>query len=767
MLLDVGSIVVVKRDGTDGSAFPWTDHQKEIVFGRNDACDIRISLAEVSKRHARLYFDADKRCWLEPMSQNSVTMLNGKVIHDTMQLFTGDYFEIFSRKFRFITGETFVANESSRMMREVNRDMVKDANFNQASKFRAPFRERNMAATPVHKSVRPGLENGNGGSRAIPPIMPSRLSRIGNTPNSEKKKAARTVDTKGEEHSHQEKVMPSRSTLQEKSLSLEDKISEFGGKEKVAPVDIISTKVFHQSEQAKEDSAETPEEVMTNEDAENTADEVDLNSTLEHISSENEQKNEPTPRMNIEPAQASTTVQAATPVLASTPVQVSTPARSTRKSSAKKAATPFEIAEEEPSIFTTEHSAFKLPAQPETPVRASIEMDDDEMQTELIDEAMLAELVELSHDQGATPVRFATPLRASTPLHCATPPRSGCKAGAMDVVPAIHQSDFIEEAADSHPLREATAISSYASPTVPATMRPLAAQNATCSPSESKISAEGVNGLEPGDYCECCHGVHDENKILLCDGCDKGWHLYCLVPKKRSIPKNDWFCVSCVEAKNNPPPVVEEQAPTASVDLEYFETRGEEEAEDCEIEIGSSMKSRTPIIDAKEEGASSVVPKGKNYATQGKVSENFTQSIPSMPILNDTATNVAVEGQDDEADNGEEALSHESKPVENCLSDLPVVPDGLAPGDYCECCHGVHDESKILLCDGCDKGWHLYCLVPKKRSIPKNDWFCSECKSSTKIPSPQAKRAEKNASSAKRKAEDAASSRPVARRSRR
>jgi len=34
----------------------------------------------------------------------------------------------------------------------------------------------------------------------------------------------------------------------------------------------------------------------------------------------------------------------------------------------------------------------------------------------------------------------------------------------------------------------------------------------------------------------------DDNKMLVCDSCDKGYHTYCLQPAMSFIPKNGWCC---------------------------------------------------------------------------------------------------------------------------------------------------------------------------------------------------------------------------------
>ncbi|KAF5304691.1 hypothetical protein FQA39_LY09468 [Lamprigera yunnana] len=45
----------------------------------------------------------------------------------------------------------------------------------------------------------------------------------------------------------------------------------------------------------------------------------------------------------------------------------------------------------------------------------------------------------------------------------------------------------------------------------------------------------------------------------------------------------------------------------------------------------------------------------------------------------------------------------------------------------CQFCHNGDNEDKLLLCDGCDKGYHTYCFKPKMENIPEGDWYCHEC----------------------------------------
>jgi PHD and RING finger domain-containing protein 1 len=46
---------------------------------------------------------------------------------------------------------------------------------------------------------------------------------------------------------------------------------------------------------------------------------------------------------------------------------------------------------------------------------------------------------------------------------------------------------------------------------------------------------------------------------------------------------------------------------------------------------------------------------------------------------------------------------------------------------YCEVCGECDREDRMLLCDGCDLGYHLECLDPPMDTVPLEEWFCPEC----------------------------------------
>ncbi|XP_072019979.1 LOW QUALITY PROTEIN: bromodomain adjacent to zinc finger domain protein 2B-like [Amphiura filiformis] len=60
--------------------------------------------------------------------------------------------------------------------------------------------------------------------------------------------------------------------------------------------------------------------------------------------------------------------------------------------------------------------------------------------------------------------------------------------------------------------------------------------------------------------------------------------------------------------------------------------------------------------------------------------------------------------------------------LENCIAwDKSIMKV------FCQLCRKGDNEALLLLCDGCDKGFHTYCFKPKMEKIPEGDWYCSVC----------------------------------------
>jgi len=52
---------------------------------------------------------------------------------------------------------------------------------------------------------------------------------------------------------------------------------------------------------------------------------------------------------------------------------------------------------------------------------------------------------------------------------------------------------------------------------------------------------------ESDTQCEVCESNEHPEVMLLCDCCDRGYHLSCLNPPKTRVPRGDWYCDICQE----------------------------------------------------------------------------------------------------------------------------------------------------------------------------------------------------------------------------
>ncbi|QLQ78604.1 hypothetical protein HG537_0A08510 [Torulaspora globosa] len=65
----------------------------------------------------------------------------------------------------------------------------------------------------------------------------------------------------------------------------------------------------------------------------------------------------------------------------------------------------------------------------------------------------------------------------------------------------------------------------------------------------SDEESEGSSSEEEGndeEGCVICDLPNKPTKMILCDSCDKPFHLACLTPPLTSVPKGEWICNNCI-----------------------------------------------------------------------------------------------------------------------------------------------------------------------------------------------------------------------------
>ncbi|XP_068938308.1 bromodomain adjacent to zinc finger domain protein 1A isoform X2 [Petaurus breviceps papuanus] len=86
--------------------------------------------------------------------------------------------------------------------------------------------------------------------------------------------------------------------------------------------------------------------------------------------------------------------------------------------------------------------------------------------------------------------------------------------------------------------------------------------------------------------CKICRKKGDAECMVLCDGCDRGHHTYCVRPKLKTVPEGDWFCPEC-RPKQRSRRLSSRQRPSVESDEETAEQMENEEETDYD-EIGQS-----------------------------------------------------------------------------------------------------------------------------------------------------------------------------------
>ena len=316
--------------------------------------------------------------------------------------------------------------------------------------------------------------------------------------------------------------------------------------------------------------------------------------------------------------------------------------------------------------------------------------------------------------------------------------------------------------------------------------------------------------------CEICTITDSADKTLMCDACNKDYHMFCLSPKLKKIPSEDWFCPECTSRPR------QKRHNKSSSSVHSKQDLGDTElscagGQHTPNALGSTRKTIKPatsdnkelkesaeIVETKKEIERPLCPEcgcktrkdgftrkarvqrywcGKcgvpvklGEAKKSELNEQeVTQKILKvgvklkaklwrwaraysgtvMAINNDGTFHIKFEdgeevksvklkyivgGKDAKvvrSDTNDPKSRHsvaKSKKREKARtkpkvkSTATVVKPARPPNGGCTGCQKDDDHGKMLLCDGCDAEYHLYCLSPPLQSHPTEEiWCCPYC----------------------------------------
>jgi hypothetical protein len=64
------------------------------------------------------------------------------------------------------------------------------------------------------------------------------------------------------------------------------------------------------------------------------------------------------------------------------------------------------------------------------------------------------------------------------------------------------------------------------------------------------------------------------------------------------------------------------------------------------------------------------------------------------------------------------------------VASLPLSKASSEQGEWnapCSTCRGLETPEMLVMCDGCSRVYHIWCLVPRLSEIPEGIWMCRKC----------------------------------------
>ncbi|XP_057973570.1 PHD finger protein EHD3 isoform X2 [Malania oleifera] len=217
---------------------------------------------------------------------------------------------------------------------------------------------------------------------------------------------------------------------------------------------------------------------------------------------------------------------------------------------------------------------------------------------------------------------------------------------------------------------------------------------------DAKLEQIGACGVNKACACRRCGGKADGKDCLVCDSCEEMYHVSCIEPAVKEIPARSWYCADCTASGIGSPHencVVCERlnAPKARSNAvtDIVATNELEESSDYIMEDGLQVLGGSRILCICK-------------ICRGEIENGEKFRLCGHPYCQFKCLHV------------------------RCLTSKQLKSYGplwYCPSCLCRVCLTDRDDDKIVLCDGCDNAYHIYCMEPPRASIPRGKWFCKKC----------------------------------------
>eukprot|EP01018_Ginkgo_biloba_P012475 Gb_02491 [translate_table: standard] len=112
------------------------------------------------------------------------------------------------------------------------------------------------------------------------------------------------------------------------------------------------------------------------------------------------------------------------------------------------------------------------------------------------------------------------------------------------------------------------------------------------SPKKKYRSNSGTKGIDI--FCEECGLGDGETEMLLCDKCDRGYHMYCLRPVVVRVPAGAWFCPCCKEKRVKEFPLVQTKI------IDFFRIQRSSQLSQTSYQEGRKRRRRSLVVSKKK-----------------------------------------------------------------------------------------------------------------------------------------------------------------------
>ncbi|XP_047174638.1 uncharacterized protein LOC124842239 [Vigna umbellata] len=231
---------------------------------------------------------------------------------------------------------------------------------------------------------------------------------------------------------------------------------------------------------------------------------------------------------------------------------------------------------------------------------------------------------------------------------------------------------------------------------------------------EDGKQVESISHMKPERRVECvtlkigsCRHCGDKAEgvdCLVCDSCEEMYHLSCIEPAVEEIPPKSWFCANCT---------------ASGIGCQH---------ENCVVCERLNVPKKLDDNDVKE-----IIPTKEEKLNE--LEENSICTCDGIPVSAGPRHLSVCKICKIVVQRGKiKICGHLFCPSKyyhvRCLSSKQLRTYGhcwYCPSCICQVCFTDKDDDKIVLCDGCDHAYHMYCLKPPLNLIPVGKWFCIKC----------------------------------------